>query len=232
MNEVRERLSGKLENFFGETKVIKPETGISEKLEQMEKTPSQRVKESLGTKLEDFLAVQGTFTGKYAASKYLGKPISELMTEERRVDNLIADIEEKMSSLYEEFANSCREVCNKSAGWDKGRTELYVEDCLQRNLVGNGATDEQDIEAHNKYMKLHSELAKAKADKNAIVVAKADYMNQNADLIKEAQENKRRKELEESGLLKELGIVNPDPAKPEEKVEESEEKTDESSISE
>lgn len=161
------------------------------------------------------------------------------MTEERRVNNLIEETEERLNSLIEEFSVPYRKSGNKTPRWDEERVEMYVEKFVDANLIRNGATDPKEIEAHKKYMELREELAQAKAEKNAIEVAKADYMEQNADLIREAQENKRRKEFEESGLLEELGIVKSEPVKTEEeqketedKTTESEEQTDESNISE
>lgn len=236
-DEVKEMLSGKFDGML-EKPVVKLETEASQKLQQMEKTSSQKVKASLNNKLETFFALRGIFEGKYAASKYLGKSISDIMTEERRVNNLIEETEERLNSLIEEFSAPYRKAGNKTPGWDEERVEMYVEKFVDANLIGNGATDPKEIEAHKKYMELREELAQAKADKNAIAVAKADYMEQNADLIREAQENKRRKEFEESGLLEELGIVKPEPVKTEEqkeaeeKTKESEEQTDESNISE
>ena len=75
---------------------------------------------------------------------------------------------------------------------------------------------------------MDEELLNYKAEKNALTVAKADYMTQNADLIKEVQEKRRREDLEKSGLLDELGLSEPTPVESEEKEEteinESEEK--------
>ena len=237
-DEVKNMLSEKLAGMF-ERPVVKPEREKDPESQQIEKTSSQKVKESLNNKLETMFALRGRFEGKYAASKYLGKSISDIMTEERRVNNLIEEIEERLNSLIEEFSVPYRKAGRRSGGWDEERIELYVTKFVNDNLIGTGATEPDEIEAHKKYMKWRDELAQAKAEKNAIAVAKADYMEQNADLIREAQENKRRKEFEESGLLEELGIVKADPAKAEEepkeaeeKTTESEEQTDESNISE
>ena len=237
-DEVKEMLSGKFDGML-EKPVVRLETEASQKLQQMEKTSSQKVKASLNNKLETFFALRGIFEGKYTASKYLGKSISDIMTEERRVNNLIEETEERLNSLIEEFSVPYRKSGNKTPGWDEERVEMYVEKFVDANLIRNGATDPKEIEAHKKYMELREELAQAKAEKNAIEVAKADYMEQNADLIREAQENKRRKEFEESCLLEELGIVKSEPVKTEEeqketedKTTESEEQTDESNISE
>lgn len=237
-DEVKEMLSRKFTGML-ERPVIKLERENNLESQQVERTPSQKVKASLNNKLETFFALRGIFEGKYTASKYLGKSISDIMTEERRVNNLIEETEERLNSLIEEFSVPYRKSGNKTFRWDEERVEMYVEKFVDANLIGNGATDPKEIEAHKKYMELREELAQAKAEKNAIEVAKADYMEQNADLIREAQENKRRKEFEESGLLEELGIVKSDPVKTEEvqketedKTTESEEKTDESNISE
>ena len=236
--EVERRISEKFGGML-ELTVLKPETEASQKLQQMEKTSSQKVKASFNNKLETFFALGGIFEGKYAASKYLGKSISDIMTEERRVNNLIEEIEEKLNSLIEEFSVPYRKAGNKTPGWDEERVEGYVEDMKQQNLIRAGATDPKEIEAHKKYMELKDELAQAKAERNAIEVAKADYKEQNKDLIREVRERNRVKDLEKSGLLEEMGLAEPDPVKTEEeqkeaeeKTTESEEQTDESNISE
>ena len=238
-DEVKDMLSGKFDGLLEQT-VVKPETEASQKLQQMEKTSAQKIKESLTNKIETLLVLQEkTFTGKYAASKYLGKSISDIMTEERRVNNYIQEIEERLNSLTEEFLAPYRKAGNKTFGWNEERVESYVENMKQRNLIRSGATDPKEIEAHKKYRELKEELAQAKAEKNAIEVAKTDYREQNADLIREAQERNRVKDLEKSGLLEEMGLAEPDPVKTEEepkeaeeKTTESEEQTDESNISE
>lgn len=237
-DEVKDMLSGKFAGML-ERPVIKLEREKDPESQQIERTNNQRVMESLDSKFVDYFAKQGVFTGKYAASKYIGQSISNLMTEERRVSNLIEDIEERKASLIEEVKKFYRKSCSKVAGWSEERVEVEVKTLVDNNIIGTYGTEEREIEPHQKYAELENELLQATADKNAIAVAKADYMEQNADLIREAQENKRRKEFEESGLLEELGIVKSAPVNAEEKskeieekAEESEEQTDESNISE
>ena len=164
--EVMRRISEKFDGLLEQT-VVKPETEASQKLQQMEKTSSQKVKASFNNKLETFFALSGKFEGKYAASKYLGKSISDIMTEERRVNNLIEEIEERLNSLTEEFLAPYRKAGNKTFGWNEERVESYVEDMKQRNLIRSGATDPKEIEARKKYMELKEELAQAKAEKKA-----------------------------------------------------------------
>ena len=149
--EVMRRILEKTDGMLEQT-VVKPETGASQKLQQMEKTPSQKVKASLNNKLETFFALRGIFEGKYAASKYLGKSISDIMTEERRVNNYIQEIEERLNSLTEEFSAPYREAGNKTPGWDEEHVESYVKIMKQRNLIGIDATDPKEIEAHKKYI--------------------------------------------------------------------------------
>lgn len=156
-DEVKEMLSGKFDGLLEQT-VVKPETEASQKLQQMEKTSAQKIKESLTNKIETLLDLQEkTFTGKYAASKYLGKSISDIMTEERRVNNYIQEIEERLNSLTEEFLAPYRKAGNKTFGWNEERVEIYVENMKQRNLIRSGATDPKEIEAHKKYMELKEE---------------------------------------------------------------------------
>lgn len=236
-DEVKEMLSGKFTGML-ERPVIKLERENNLESKQAERTVRQRVMESIDNKITDLFAKRGVFTGKYVSSKYMGQSFHDLMTEERRVNNLIEDIEERKASFIEEVKNPYRMSCSKVAGWNEERVEEEVKTLVENNIIGTYGTEDREIKAHQKYVELENELLQAKADKNAIAVAKADYMEQNADLIREAQENKRRKEFEESGLLEELGIVKPEPVKTEEqkedeeKTKESEEQTDESNISE
>ena len=223
-DEVKDMLSGKFAGML-ERPVIKLEREKNPEAQKIEKTTNQRIMESLDSKFVDYFAKQGVFTGKYASSKYMGQSIRDLMTEERRVNNLIEDIEERKASLIEEAKKHYRKFCSKVAGWNGERVEEEVKTLVDNNIIGTYGTEEREIGAHQKYAELENELLQAKADKNAIDVAKADYMEQNADLIREAQENKRRKEFEESGLLEELGIVKSDPVKTEEEQKEAEEKT-------
>lgn len=108
------------------------------------------------------------------------------------------------------------------------RAEEYACNTFRSNIAGSGAEDENERELHKKYVEMNDELLSYKAEKNALTVAKADYMAQNADLIKEIQEKRRREDLEKSGLLDELGLSEPAPVESEEKEEteinESEEK--------
>ena len=110
-------------------------------------------------------------------------------------------------------------------------TGAGMMDCKKALSETNG-----DMDAAVEFLRKNGQ---AKAEKNAIEVAKTDYMEQNADLIREARERNRVKDLEKSGLLEEMELAEPDPVKTEEepkeaeeKTTESEEQTDESNISE
>ena len=187
-----------------------------------------RINKSIEDKIEKSLARTGVFTGKYSASKYLGQPISDIKAEERRIDNIIADRQAKFDSFKNEIIDSYKHKGMKNCHWTEERAEEYACNTFRSNIAGSGAEDEKERELHKKYVEMDDELLSYKAEKNALAVAKADYMDQNADLIKEVQEKRRREDLEKSGLLDELGLSEPAPVESEEKEEteinESEEK--------
>ena len=223
MNKVELMISKKME-VFNNIPVIKPR-----KVEVTEDSPlSMRINKSIEDKIEKSLARTGEFTGKYSASKYLGQPISDIKAEERRIDNIIADRQAKFDSFKNEIIDSYKHKAMKNCHWTEERAEEYACNTFRSNIAGSGAEDEKERELHKKYVEMDDELLSYKAEKNALAVAKADYMDQNADLIKEVQEKRRREDLEKSGLLDELGLSEPAPVESEEKEEteinESEEK--------
>jgi len=223
MNKVELMISKKME-VFNNIPVIQ-----SRKIEVTEDSPlNMRVEKSIGDKIEKSLARTGVFIGKYSASKYLGQPISDIKAEERRIDNIIADRQAKLNSFVNEIIDSYKKLAMKNCNWTEELAENYAWNTFIRNIRGSGAEDDKERELHNKYVELNDELLSYKAEKNALAVAKADYMDQNADLIKEVQEKRRREDLEKSGLLDELGLSEPAPVESEEKEEteinESEEK--------
>lgn len=223
MNKVEVMISKKME-VFNNIPVIQ-----SRKIEVTEDSPlNMRVEKSIGDKIEKSLARTGVFIGKYSASKYLGQPISEIKAEERRIDNIITDRQAKLDSFVNEIIDSYKHKVMKNCHWTEERAEEYACNTFRSNIAGSGAEDEKERELHKRYVEMDDELLSYKAEKNALAVAKADYMDQNADLIKEVQEKRRREDLEKSGLLDELGLSEPAPVESEEKEEteinESEEK--------
>lgn len=214
MNKVELMISKKME-VFNDIPVIKPrKVGVTEN------SPlNMRIEKSIGDKIERGLARTGRFIGKYSASKYLGQPISEIKAEERRIDNIIADRQAKLDSFVNEIIDSYKKLAMKNCNWTEKLAENYAWNTFMSNIAGSGAGDEKERELHKKYVEMDDELLSYKAEKNALTVAKADYMAQNADLIKEIQEKRRREDLEKSGLLDELGLSGPDQVESEEKEE-------------
>ena len=214
MNKVELMISKKME-VFNNIPVIQ-----SRKIEVTEDSPlNMRVEKSIGDKIEKSLARTDVFIGKYSASKYLGQPISDIKAEERRIDNIIADRQAKIDSFVNETVDSYKKMVIKNCHWTEERAEEYARNLFRDNIQGSGAEDDKERELHKKYVEMDEELLNYKAEKNALTVAKADYMTQNADLIKEVQEKRRREDLEKSGLLDELGLSEPDQVESEEKEE-------------
>lgn len=221
--KVRVSIKKKLGNMGEKSRLVEREIEITD-----DSPLNMRIEKNIGDKIERDLTRTGRFIGKYSASKYLGQPISEIKAEERRIDNIITDRQAKLDSFVNEIIDSYKHKAMKNCHWTEERAEEYACNTFRSNIAGSGAEDEKERELHKKYVEMGDELLSYKAEKNALAVAKADYMDQNADLIKEVQEKRRREDLEKSGLLDELGLSEPDQVEPEEKektnLKESEEK--------
>ena len=221
--KVRVSIKKKLGNMGEKSRLVEREIEITD-----DSPLNMRIEKNIGDKIERALARTGRFIGKYSASKYLGQPISEIKAEERRIDNIITDRQAKLDSFVNEIIDSYKHKAMKNCHWTEERAEEYACNTFRSNIAGSGAEDEKERELHKRYVEMDDELLSYKAEKNALAVAKADYMDQNANLIKEVQEKRRREDLEKSGLLDELGLSEPAPVESEEKEEteinESEEK--------
>lgn len=170
-----------------------------------------KVREMISGKMNNFLVKESGYDGKYAAAKYMGKPISELMREERKTENLLKDAEEKLDALLNKHYESAYKTALRVAGATEESAKQYAMNYVKKNVINTYAKEDEDpkaFEAHKQYLEMDADLARRRVDHNAVLVAKEAYINENEDLIREMREKKRREDLEKSGLLKELGLVD------------------------
>lgn len=159
------------------------------------------------------------------ASKYMNLPISDITKELRKKENVLAQEEKRLRDfLYAEREKAIKLFLGGSLTKRaiENKADLYVRNYIK----GSYATEEKDpgaYKAHKQYLQLLDEFAQARAERNAVRVAKQNYIDENQDIIQailqEEQEKRRIVDLKKSGLLAEFGI--------EENVEEDQEKVEE-----
>lgn len=172
-----------------------------------EPTSADQVRQSLSGKLFGLCARESNYSGKYAASQYMGKPITELMKDEKRTQKDIEAAERALEEFKHEHLKPYYEAAIKVPGYDEDRAEDYAYRQFKRYIEDGYGENEKDRTAHKEYMGLKNALAECKVEHNAVLTAKSAYLEDNADLIKEMQEKKRREDLLNSGLLDELGLA-------------------------
>ena len=91
--DVRRMLSKKLEGVEEKMKPKFKESALSVNLDNLSETQAMnyRARAGLESKINALSVAEGGYSGKYAAEKYLGKPISSLIQEEKKLDRRIKD---------------------------------------------------------------------------------------------------------------------------------------------
>lgn len=166
-----------------------------------------RLKDLIGAKIDSYFTKYCGYDGSALAVKYMGKPISEIMQEERKLGNLLSEAEQELDKfLSEQYENARAKNSGKSLT-EKDISDLskqYIEEYVIGSRAGG---DEEEKAAHEKYVRLDAEVSRLRVEHNAVLLAKADYIESNSDLIRELQDKIRRDDLKKSGLLSELGLV-------------------------
>ena len=182
-----------------------------------EPTTEAQVRQSLSSKLFGLCVKESNYSGKYAASQYMGKSITELMRDEKRTQKDIEAAERALEEFEHEHLKPYYEAAMKTPGYDKDRAEDYAYRQFKSNIEGSYAEDGTESAAHVEYTELKNALTKCRVEHNAVLTAKSAYLEDNADLIKEIQEKKRREDLLNSGILDELGLTEKKAPEPQEK---------------
>ena len=227
--DVRRMLSKKMEGV--EKKMRRTEvTGISlsVNLDNLSEASAMNHKARAGleSKLNAFSVAKSGYSGEYVAEKYLGKPISSLIQEEKKLDKQIKDTinqqDELVNKFYQKYYNSAIRV----AGSSKRSATEYAWNQVKRCIISKGAETQEEKEAHIGLSALDADLSRLRVEYNAVQVAKQAYKADNEDLIQKIVEEQRRKDLMNSGFLDELGLKETS----EEKKEEEEEKKEEEKV--
>lgn len=184
-----------------------------------DKQDSEKVLDMIGAKFSTFQALRGANRAeiKSVASKYMGLPITDIIQEQRKAENLLEDAEKRL----EDFMDSQHRKALKRF---KGRMteqdqERHAEEYIKSYVVGSYAREDEDpaaYEAHKAYEDLRSEIAKLRTEKNAVLLAKDAFIDENKDIIEEERRQARLRDIRKSGLLKELGIAEEEKEKPKE----------------
>ena len=178
------------------------------------KSTNQRVQESIARKLG--LAGQAERTG----AKYYDKPIKELLALEKDARNKLVDTEDELYDFLEDQKKNFISDLKKNrylflSDEDRAqRAEKYISEIFIH--WGGRYLSDQEREARKQYQALLDKFEECNTEYNSILLAKQNYMTENADLIEAERNAKRIRELKESGLLEELDLVE---KKSEEEIE-------------
>lgn len=220
-----DKVVGMLEKKFSSIR-----EGIDEKYPNIAKEPERmnitgeepttvaQVRQSLSNKLSDLYAVKSNYSGKYAASQYMGKPITELMKEEKRTRKELEAVRAEYKKFESEHLQYYYNMAKKNIpNCNDERAENCAHDLFGKHIAGNYAENEREAAAHGEFLRLKREYNRCSVECNAVLTAKSAYMEDNADLIREVQEKRRRDDLLNSGLLDELGLAEEKAPEPQEK---------------
>lgn len=209
MSDVRQMLAKKMESVerrmddYNHPKPIEKQDSDTDH----KNTGGDRLKDVVGAKVNRYFTKYSGYDGSALAVKYMGKPISEIMQEERKLGNLLSEAEQELDKFLSEQYENAKARNSWSSLPEKDIDALstrYVEEYVIRSCAGSG---EEEKAAHEKYIKLDDEVSRLRVEHNAVLLAKADYIDSNPDLIRELQDKIRRDDLKKSGLLSELGLV-------------------------
>lgn len=212
MSDVRQMLAKKMESVERRMDVYNHPKPIEKQDSDTDhkNTGGDRLKDLIGAKVDRYFTKYCGYDGSDLAVKYMGKPISEIMQEERKLGNLLRDAEQELDKFLSEQYENAKAKNSWASLTEKDIDDLshrYVEEYVIRSCAGS---DEEGKAAHEKYMKLDDEVSRLRVQHNAVLLAKADYIECNPDLIRELQDKRRIEDLKKSGLLRELGLVEKD----------------------
>lgn len=222
--KVEEMLSKKLSKVVGgiDKRGEKAESG-GHSVDEDNIPLSAKIQNSIGKKLVGYATRRGGYSGEYAADKYMGMPISDIMQEERKSGNLLKNAESKLNELLDKHYQSAYKSAMKVGGTTERSARDYAKGYVESNIIGSWGESDAEKKAHAEFIELDAEFTRLRVEHNATLVAKQSYIDKNADLIREMQEKRRRDELMNSGLLSELGLAEAPRKKEEPEAEHSEE---------
>lgn len=140
---------------------------------------------------------------KPLGSKYMGKPISEIMAAQKRCKEAVEAAESELDTFLDGEYQKVYKACKKAAVLDP---EVYARDYVEKSIIGNNYQGDKEAKAaHKEYEKLRYAVRMATAEQNAVELAKQAYIDNNPYI---AEERKKREieDLKKSGLLEEMGL--------------------------
>lgn len=173
------------------------------------KATNEKVAEMIGAKLRNNAAYRGTNKPeiKGIAAKYMGMPITDILQEQRKAENVLEDAEKRLESFLDAHYKKAMKL---HIGVPESTQSELANEYVERYIVGSYAREDEDreaVEAHKLYTALYSEVARCRTEKNAVLLAKDAFIDDNRELIAEEQKQARLRDIRKSGLLKELGIA-------------------------
>lgn len=203
------KLSEKLDRYMGDRVATYPRATGGYEVDEENKSLETKVKESISRKMGVFRAVNGGNSGeiKRTGAKYYGQGITEILAAERKASNLLTVANDDLGKYIEDAIQAAYKTRYRgTAITDEAKEELATKYVYDYVIGGYGSTDAEK-EAHKKYKELLAEVARCNTEYNAVLLAKQNFLDENADLIAEAQKAKRLRDLQKSGLLDELGLI-------------------------
>lgn len=188
--------------------------GISPKPPQAEE--KDPVKASLSKKLNAYTARLNGYNSMERAKAYMGKPISEIVREQRKAENRLEAAEENL----EKFLDGERKKAVKryKSGTEDAKSKA-AEEYIKYYVIGSYAYESREPDAyaaHKKYEELNEAVTEARIEKNALSVAQQDFEDVNKDLFEELRKEAVIADIKKSGILKKIGIQAEEPQEAEE----------------
>lgn len=196
--KVKESFEKKFDIAYGERK-------LPEKENRQEKDP---VKASINKKMDAYITHLGGYNGKDQAAQYIGKPITEIVREQRKAENLLEAAEKEVQDfLDDQYKKILKGFRSGTESMRKELAERFVYDYIIGSLPSG---DDEISEAHKKFLELKDAVAAARVKKNALAIAREDFETVHADIIQREKERAVLKDIRESGILKDFQTMRED----------------------
>lgn len=172
---------------------------------------SAKVRDMIGAKITTYQALRGENRQevRQIAGKYMGLPITDILREQKKAENLLEDAENRLESFLEAHRKKALKQYKVGSMTEKQK-EQHAEEYVKLYIMGHYAHENEDpkaYEAHKEYNKMKDEIAKLRTEKNAVLLAKDDFLEENRELIEEERKQARIRDIRKSGILAELGIA-------------------------
>lgn len=190
---------------------IERESGLNFDELSEEASINKKVSDMIGAKLTTYRALreENRQEVRQIAGKYMGLPITDILREQKKAENLLEDAENRLESFLETQRKKALKQYKIGSMTEKQK-EQHAEEYVKLYIMGSCAHENEDpkaYEAHKEYNKMKDEIAKLRTEKNAVLLAKDDFLEENRELIEEERKQARIRDIRKSGILAELGIA-------------------------